>query len=210
VSVALIATLGFDADLVLRRLTRRGGYKSIKCLSIRVDETSFRRVENAFSTVKFVADKLNIPAEHRYFEPGRGLVRGVLAEVEKEAARGLVEVYLSGGPRLLVAAALLATLLVDPAFQENVTISLEGEGFEGEIKARAGWLKKLLGLGGEEVEIIQYIAGRETAKPSNLVKDLKIPKATAYKKLRKLAEEGLLEERDGEYALRREFTDILF
>jgi CRISPR-associated protein Csa3 len=206
----LIATLGFDADLILRRLTRHGGYRAIKCLGLRVDEASFRRVENAFSTVKFVTERLNTQAELRAFEPGRGLVRGITAEIEKEAAKDLVEVYLSGGPRLLIVATLIATLLVDPLFLENITIVVEGEGFEGEIKSRADRLKKLIGLSGEEIDIIKYTAGKDAVKPLNLVKDLKIPKATAYKKLRKLATEGFLEEKNGEYILKQLFLDILF
>ena len=206
----LIATLGFDADLVLRRLTRHSNYRAIKCLGLRVDEASFKRVENAFSTVKFVAERLNIPAELRAFELGRGLVRGITAEIEKEAARDLVELYLSGGPRLLIMATLIATLLVDPIFLENITIIVEGEGFEGVIKSRADWLKKLIGLSGEEIDIIKYTAGKDVVKPLNLVKDLKIPKATAYKKLRELASEGFLEEKNGEYVLKQSFLDILF
>jgi CRISPR-associated protein Csa3 len=175
-----------------------------------VDEASFRRVENAFSTVKFVAERLNIPAELRAFELGRGLVRGITAEIEKEAARDLVELYLSGGPRLLIMATLIATLLVDPIFLENITIIVEGEGFEGVIKSRADWLKKLIGLSGEEIDIIKYTAGKDVVKPLNLVKDLKIPKATAYKKLRELSSEGFLEEKNGEYVLKQLFLDILF
>lgn len=209
-SIVLMATLGFDADLVLRRITRRGGYGAIKCLSLRIDETSFRRVENAFSTVKFVAEKINMYAELRAFELGRDLVRSITAEIEKEALRRSVEVYLTGGPRLLVVATFIATLLVYPEFLENITIAVEGESFEGEFKARASWLKKLIGLAAEEIDIIRYAAAKISVKPSDLVRDLDIPKATSYKKLRKLAKNGFLEEKNGEYSLVPGFLEIFF
>ncbi len=190
----LVATLGFDADLVLRRIRAGSGYAKIKCLSIRVDEASFRRVENAFSTVKFVADRLGIPAELRAFE----------------AAVSEVEVYLSGGPRLLVVATLLATLLVDSHFIGNISVVVEGEAFEGVIQAKADWLKELVKLSNEEISILSYAAGKGAVKPSDLVRDLDIPKATAYKKLKKLAERKLLREKDGEYALSDQLFSILF
>ncbi len=206
----LFATLGFDADLVLRRVRSGNEYTKIKCLGLRVDDTSFKRVENAFSTVKFVAERLGISAELRALEPGRGLMRGILAEIEREAAIGEVEVYLSGGPRLLVVATLIATLLVDLHFIENILIVVEGEAFEGEIRSKADWLKELVKLSGEEVNILNYVAGKGRVKPPDLVRDLDIPKATAYKKLRKFTEKKFLKEESDGYTLSEQFLEILF
>jgi CRISPR-associated protein Csa3 len=206
-----VATLGFDADLVLRRV-RQGGYGRIKCLALRVDDASFRRVENAFATVEFVADRLSVPAELRAFEPGRGLVRGVLAELESELARGAdeVELYLSGGPRLLVVAALIASLLVHPSFADRVRVVVEGEGFEASLEAPAGWLKRLASLTSEEVEVLNYVAGVGRARPPELARDLGLPKATAYKRLRKLAEEGLLAQEGDYYTVSKTLHDALY
>jgi len=210
VNKALIATLGFDADLILRRIRFGRGYLKIKCISLRVDEQSFKRVETAYSTIKFIAEKLGMASELRSFSLTRGLIRSIIEEIENEAAYSEVEILLSGGPRLLVIATFIATLLIDPLFIDRVTIIVEGEGFEGEIRAPASWLKKIIELSGDEIEILNYVAGVERVKPSDLVRDLRIPKATAYKKLRKLAKHNILREEDNVFIVSEHLLSILY
>lgn len=212
----LVTTLGFDADLILRELSKSLDIKHIICFSLWVDEASFKRVQSAFNTIKFFVEKLGGKAELRYFVMGKGLIRSILNELEKIAseAKDVIVMNLTGGPRLLVVATIIALLMLDSRFAEKIILSVEGETFEGSLEISLKLMKSLLRLDDDSEKIFRTILIRGRMTASEVSRETGIPKSTTYKKLRELAQMGLLilvgKEKGEEYSINPELSMVLF
>lgn len=210
----LVATLGFDADLVLRRIREIRSPKRLICFALKVDEQNFKRVESAFELIRFISEKMGFPSELKPFTAESGLIRSIKVELERLAFQDDVELNLTGGPRILIVASLIAALLLPENIAKGIYVRIAGERFEAELKTRLTILKALTSLDNDEREILELITEKEQATVTEIAKDINIPKSTVYKKVRKIAEKSLVElinRHTGEkYTVSRELLDLLY
>ncbi|MCX8196623.1 MAG: hypothetical protein N3F67_06100, partial [Acidilobaceae archaeon] len=96
------------------------------CLALHVDEQAWSRVERAFALVKYYCETRRMECELQKI--GKENVLGeVLETIARELKRcDLLTLYLTGGPRLLVASAIFSSLLLPPWEGERVTLEVEG------------------------------------------------------------------------------------
>ena len=129
----LVASLGFSPEFVLRRIARGGeGLGRVVVVGLWTDGASWGRVEDAFSSIRYFCGKLGVECVLERVVLGEGLVSQLLSILEREARGfGGVELFLTGGPRIVVVGFVIAGLLLDYSLQERVTLVVWGEGFEG-------------------------------------------------------------------------------
>jgi len=213
--VILVATLGFDADLILRKLSRNLDIRQVVCFSLWIDENSFKRVQSAFNTIRFFVEKFGGKAELKSFVIGKGLIRSILSELEKVAseAKDRIELSLTGGPRLLVVATMIASLILDSKFAEKIVLIVEGETFEGSLEVNLKLLKYFLSLDEDSERIFRVIMSRGKMTAPEVSRETGISKSTVYKKLRELAQMALLilvgREKGEEYSVNPELDKLL-
>ncbi len=201
--VVLVATIGFTVDFVMRRVADlgRGSVSRVIALGIHVgDEAAWRRVEQAFKLLSGYLSGLGIDSELARVRLGPGMVRSIrdaLARASSLAGPdGTVEAYLTGGPRILVAATIIAAMTSTPEVRDRLRIVVYGEGFEGALNLQVGPIVEYLKLRGGEARIIEEIARLGEATAAQLLGVLGVKRSTLYKKLAELEARGLLR-RDG-------------
>lgn len=190
----VLATLGFDTDFMNRRLAREPRPDKVVLLGLKVDEESWRRVEKAFNIISYYCSTLKVQCSLEEISPDT-MVREVVGVIERESREGCsdVELFLTGGPRALVIASAIAMLFAST--EAELKIVVEGETFDVTLEVPARSLKRILSL--SELERRILLEAREPVTPPELARRLQISKATAYRKLRALAEIKLVERADG-------------
>lgn len=188
----LIATLGFDIDFVVRRLSR-GGVSRVVCIGVRVDDTSWVRVEKAFNMIKIYCSSARVDCVLEPVKLDNAVVGEIRSILEREVRRGCsqLELYLTGGPRIAVVSTIIASLLLPRDLANKVTINVEGEGFEASLRIPLEPLIRILELSEVDRRIVVE-ASKEPLTPTELSRKTSIPKATAYRRMRLLASIGLL------------------
>ena len=205
----IVATLGFDADFVLRRLMR-GASGRVVLLALRVDESSWARVDSAFKLIQAFCSYNKVDCTLEPVSTTRSIVEiySILRrEVEKHKS---LELFLTGGPRIMVVSTLIASLLLLPEHAEKVKVVVEGEAFPATIEVDIGILQKLLLLDEAErrilVALLQYDKGLTAPK---IVAISKVPKTSTYRKLKTLETLNLLERDNGRYMLTSKVREAL-
>jgi len=194
------ATLGFDERFALRALTEHRPDR-LYALALYTDESSWSRVSKAFSQLRLFAEQLGVGAELVQIDYHGERVSALagrlkaLLEGYAESSDELV-LALTGGPRLLVVAALVAALSLPEGLVERVVLRLEGEGFDAvavEPLANLRYVeldptaRRVLGL------LVEARREGRWVGPTEVSERLGIPKSTAYKKLQELVARGLAE-----------------
>lgn len=190
--MCVIATLGFDVDFIIRRLSRGLDVSRLVCIGLRADEYGWKRVERAFNLINFYCQSTRVTCilESIGVESAISEFRSIV-ERELRSTCTKVELYLTGGPRLAVISAVLASLMLSEDLGERVLIVVEGEAFEARLEVPIGVLRRVTCLGDLEKKILLE-ASRRPIRPSELARTLGLHKPTVYRKVRALAEANLL------------------
>ena len=214
--VVLVASIGFTVDFVMRRIADlgRGGVSRVIAIGLRTqDEGSWRRVEEAFNLLSHYLKSLGIESELREARVGHGMVRSLrdaLARASSLAGMdGIVEVYLTGGPRILIVALTIASLTSSPSVREKLRIVVYGEGFEGSLEIPVEPLARLLTLDEDSSRILSEIARLGSVDAKSLMQILDIKRSTLYKKLKDMTEHGLVVNDSGAWRIHRSIEEII-
>ena len=195
--LSIVAPIGFTMDFILRRVLALGKdlVAGVVLVSLDVgDESSKRRVESTVKSLEAILSSQGIVVEHRPLRPGHDLIaraRDAIARARSISSTGDVELYLTGGPRMLVVALLLASLTGEPA-----RVVVEGEAFDAILQVETGIVQRLLCLDETSKKILSALV-RGAATPKEVQAATGLPRSTVYKKLRDLEEAGLIR-REGE------------
>jgi len=207
---ALIATLGFDADFVLRRLMK-GAPGRVVLLALKVDEASWARVESAFRLVQAFCSYRRVDCVLEPIGVDR-IVAAVYSVLRRELERGceLLELFLTGGPRIMVVSALLAALLLPREHSVKVKAVVEGEAFEASLEVDVDVLQKLFTLGYGERRILITLYNHWQGLTASRVAALSgTPRTSTYRKLNTLKSLGLVEEANGRYKLTDKLRNLM-
>ena len=204
--VVAAATVGFTMDFTFRRLQRLGN-RVVKLHAIALDtgDTQARkRVEATFQGIRAFLLRLNPPIDselhwvsHR--RPVAGAREAILSALRDAGGDGIVDLNLTGGPRVLVVASLLAALTVPGGLAERINVYVEGESFESSLEFNAASARRLAAILDDEdtpeYKIIMYITGRgeEGATAAAIEAATGLSKSTVYEKLARLVKSGILE-----------------
>ncbi|GAB6148789.1 hypothetical protein [Stetteria hydrogenophila] len=210
----LVASLGFTVDFVLRRVADlgRGGVSRLLGVALYTDEGAWRRVEASFALLKRYLEGVGVGAElHRV------TVGGLVREARDALARayslaggdGVVEVFITGGPRILGAALAVAALTSSREVRDRLVLTAYGEGFEARLEVEVGRLARLLCLDEQSQAILRELAGLGEARAEELRLRLGLKRSTLYKKLKDLQEAGLAESAGGRWRLHPSLEPLL-
>ena len=206
----LIATLGFDADFTLRRLMR-GAPGRVVLLALKVDEGSWARVDSAFKLIQAFCSYRRIDCILEPVNIDRPVmeVYSVLKR-ELEGVKERLELFLTGGPRIMVVSTLLAALLLPPEYSRKVKAVVEGEAFTASLEVDIGTLQKLLTLDHIERRILLTLLEHQQGLTAPRIAMIsKTPRTSTYRKLHNLENLGLVEKADGKYKLVDMLRDLL-
>jgi CRISPR-associated protein Csa3 len=202
----LVATFGFDIDFVLRRISGRK-YDKIILLSLKTPEGE-KRVEKAYTTLKTVCISMGVDCALEWLTENR-FVRTIYSILSREAGEASVELYLTGGPRILVVSALTAALMLSSSHAEKINMVVEGEAFEKTWEAPLKTLKKLVALDEKSREVIMHTAVLRRASLAELSRMLGLPKPTVLRRLRELMDKGVVCKMGDEYLLCPQVDQLL-
>ncbi|MEM0470453.1 MAG: CRISPR-associated CARF protein Csa3 [Desulfurococcaceae archaeon] len=194
----LVATFGFDIDFVLRRLASKD-YGSVVLLALRTSEDAQRKVEKAYSTLKIVCESLRITCELRSLDPEEipRSILSLLKEVAEKSSR--IELFLTGGPRMLIVTTLLSALLLPKYLAEKISIAIEGEGFECETTINLSKYQELARLDDRDMRILLELQARGPQRLGELEKYAEIPRSTLFRRLEELTEKRLVKKENDKY-----------
>ncbi len=198
----VVASIGFSADLIMRRIAR-GGVRELIAVGLDAGDNAVERVESTFNLLKVYLNSMRIPSELRIIKLRGGgepwfpiaEARNIIAEALARSGGEGVELLLSGGPRMLVVGLLAAALSMRKDEANRIKVLVYGEGFPGRLELRLGPLASLLCLSPRDRALLELIAAgyRET---SVLLEKSGLPRSTLFKKLNELERLGLIR-RDG-------------
>jgi CRISPR locus-related DNA-binding protein len=214
--VVLVASIGFKIDFIAKRVADLGRelVKYVIAVGLKTDdEAAWRRVEAAFKLLSSYLSGLGIGSELRSIDSRGALVRklrDVLAYAYGLAeGNSVVEVFLTGGPRLLGLAFTIAALTLDDEIRRSVRLVAYGEAFESSLVVPVGRLASLLRLDDTSLKVLLELARAGEVDAKTLLTLLGIPRSTLYKKLRELERAGLVERRDGRWSIHPDVVGIL-
>jgi CRISPR-associated protein Csa3 len=206
----LIATLGFDADFTLRRLMR-GAPGRVVLLALKVDEGSWARVDSAFKLIQAFCSYRRIDCILEPVNIDRPVMEVYsILKRELEGVKERLELFLTGGPRIMVVSTLLAALLLPPEYSRKVKAVVEGEAFTASLEVDIGTLQKLLTLDHIERRILLTLLEHQQGLTAPRIAIIsKTPRTSTYRKLHSLENLGLVEKADGKYKLVEMLRDLM-
>lgn len=207
---ALMATLGFDADFTLRRLMR-GAPGRVVLLALKVDEGSWARVDSAFKLIQAFCSYRRIDCILEPVSIDRPVMEVYsILKRELEGVKERLELFLTGGPRIMVVSTLLAALLLPPEYSRKVKAVVEGEAFTASLEVDIGTLQKLLTLDHIERRILLTLLEHQQGLTAPRIAMIsKTPRTSTYRKLHNLENLGLVEKADGKYKLVEMLRDLM-
>ena len=212
----LVASLGFTVDFAVRRVADLGRGEVRHFIGVGLhsgDEDVWKRVEEAFKLLSHYLTSLGIPSELRVVRLGRSMVRearDALARASSLAGPGgLVEVYLTGGPRILTATLVIAALTSTPEVRDKIVITAYGEGFKADFQVHVGLLAKLLSLDEASLGIVHTLARTGGLRAEDLRNTLGMKRSTLYKKLKELSGMGLLRSEAGIWRVHEDLEKVI-
>jgi len=185
----LIASFGFDIDFVLRRLAS-GKYDRVVLVALKTTD-GFERVKKAYSTLSLVCTSLKVDCVLEPITPSV-ILRSVQSLLLNEAEKAdELEVYLTGGPRILVTTLLLSVTMLARDHALKTQVLVEGEGFECIMRIYVNSLLGRLSLDERDKIIISMLEG-EKLTLGEIARRTGIPKSTVHRRLEELIEKGLI------------------
>ncbi|MCX8170336.1 MAG: CRISPR-associated CARF protein Csa3 [Candidatus Methanomethyliaceae archaeon] len=201
----LIAVLGFDERHVIKSLLRLG-FKNVKKVYLIVPSArTTKQSEDAVKRIREVAELAGVSVVEVFdvdplnFEESVNRIRRLLMSLC--AGGEEITISLGGGMRALVIEALIAALLIPRELSSGVKVVSDLETGEGFVEIRIADLLMISELKFDELLILSYLLKKNVVGPTEINRDLNIPKTTAWKILSKLSNKGLLIKYGREYKL---------
>lgn len=195
----LISSFGFDIDFVLKRIATVTGFNRVILLALYTGEDVFRRIEKAYDTLKIVCSSLKIDCILEKINPDK-ILRHVLTIVKKTVEESeSVEVFLTGGPRILVSVIILSLLMLPKHLADRVKIIIEGEGFPCTLEINLSKYQELLKLDNRDLTIVFELQTRGPLQLSSLEENTGIPRSTLYRRLEDLIKKKLVVKEEDKY-----------
>jgi len=205
----IVATFGWTEQFVLSSILKHGvkaGDKIILLIPAKKDEKSeaILRDFGQFLSKYGEGIKLeDIRVPLQTFEEAVITISGTLKSISSEGYDELI-INLSGGMRVLILAAYIATLLTCP---KDVTIELETEDRERSYIIPNLSIKELIKLRDIERRILENL-NEGIKSTSELLKELGIPRSTLHKYIKELERRGLLTSKKGGRMLTLDITAL--
>ncbi|MEB3774704.1 MAG: hypothetical protein GSR86_07265 [Desulfurococcales archaeon] len=192
----LIATLGFSMDFILKRVYDREmpTVGEVEILALWTDEGSWGRIIDAYNLLRMTLDKAGVRSRLRKITFSNRIVgdlRKELLEIALENPEAEIELFLTGGPRMLVIATLLAAISLREDIVKRVTVTAYGENFPGTLNTRLYQILVLSRLD-KKSELILHAIAKGITDSSRLMEEVKMPKSSFYLKIAELDELGLI------------------
>jgi CRISPR-associated protein Csa3 len=187
----LIASFGFDVDFILRRMATVKSYGRVVLLAIQT--SGFERVMKAYSTLSLVCTSLKKECVLEPIKPGEDIMRPISSILKREVERAYVDVYLTGGPRILVAALLLSLLTLPKELASKTKVIIEGEGFDCYMELNVALLQEVLRLDTRDKLILQTLVIHSPLTLGELAEMINLPRSTTYRRLEELMIKKLVE-----------------
>ncbi len=192
----LVATLGFSMDFILKRVYDREmpDVDEVVILALWTDEGSWGRIMDAYNLLRMTLDKTGMKSSlHKIPYSSRmiGNLREKLREIALKNPEAGIELFLTGGPRILVVATLLAAVSLREDIVERVTVTVYGENFPGTLNIRLSQILVLNRLDKRSEQILHAIA-KGITDSGRLMEEVRMPKSSFYLKLSELEELGLI------------------
>ena len=175
---------------------------------------SWGRVEEAYRLLSTYLSSIGIPSELIVVKAfGKSLVRDirdVLAKANSIAdVDGFIEVYLTGGPRILGVALIMASLTSSPLIRRRTRIVVYSENFETKLELNVEKLISYISLDSTSMKLLYEIAKGGTLSTKELFQRAGIPRSTLYKKLKELEEKGLISRIDGKWIVQKDVETLV-
>ncbi len=212
----LVASIGFTIDFIAKRVADLGRdvVKYVIAVGLRTEDiSSWRRVEAAFKLLSTYLTGLGIGSELRAVDAQGPFIRKLrdLLAYAYGLARpdGVVEVFLTGGPRLLGLALTLAALTSGDNIRNALRLVAYGENFEYDLTVPVGKLVSLLRLDEASWKLLLELARSGEADAKTLMTLVRLPRSTLYKKLKELEAMGLVERRNGRWSVHKDVAWLI-
>lgn len=184
----------------------RLGFKNVRKVYLIVPSgRTTKQSEDAIKRIKEISGLAGVSAVEVFetdpldFGGSVGSIRRLLMKLS--AGREEVIVSLGGGIRALIIETLIASLLIPKELRDSIRIVSDLETGEGFIEMWASDILMVSELKFDELSTLSYLLKKGSVGPTDISKDLKIPKTTAWKILNKLSKRGLLNKLGREYKL---------
>jgi len=178
----------------MRRLSAEK-FDKVVCVAVKTDENSWKRVEKAYNLIVYFAKSLNTSVFLEPVKPERVVsqVYRILYRVVDESTH--VEVYGTGGPRIVVVALFVASLLLPFNIRHRVKFVVEGETFDALLEFKPSDLIEYITLTPEAQTIISHLLHVDAPiRVIDIVRKTGLPKSTVYKVVKRLIDKGFIEE----------------
>lgn len=196
----MIITLGFDEKFALRTIFRHGLKPNDKIL-ILIPEKTDPRAEKAFSTIQQVVgksfpevsiEKIYIPSQD--FPKAVSFLRKLALNVLREGEKVILNV--SGGQRIVILELLVGFLSVEA---HNVEVEIESEDSSTMAIFPLEMMRRI-DLDQEDLKILETLT-RSPKKFSQICLILNLSRSSAWRRLKKLLDLGLIEKKEKMYQL---------
>ena len=198
----VIGVLGFDEKFLVRCVVRVSSkYDVVECRVLVPKPTDeYAKVKSGDAWIRVsrvLGDYVGLNLHRVEVDPSDfwSIVSLARRYIFEKLHEGKVVVCFSGGVRVLGTALVIAALTVPGAFeQHNVEVCVEHEAHQGHTCFTPSQALAPLKLTDREFAIIQKLIELNEAGPSTLSRETRIPKATVWRILKKLVEDGIVEE----------------
>ncbi|WP_160164889.1 helix-turn-helix domain-containing protein [Candidatus Acidianus copahuensis] len=214
----VVATIGFTIDFVMRRVSDLGRENVSRIIAVSLDigdESARKRVEGTFNVISRFLLGMNIQPGLQFIQSGKSAISSCRKILENAVSlsgnEGIVDLFLTGGSRVLVTSMLISALTLERNLAKKVQITSYGESFDTKFIMNVGQISAFISLGETHRQILEEIKkiGKEDFSPSDIIQKLGIPKSTFYKKLDELRESGLITRTNGRWVIAEGILDIL-
>lgn len=200
-------TVGFDVKLIIRQLISRYSINDKDHVLIIIpkpqDQQSLEKQNATLNDLRKILDYVSARYGTVEVDPADTVnaITSIGKAIRKSVSNGMEGIYLilSGGMRALVIETLLASLLT---LGEELTLrswlSIELENLSGYVEIPLSLFTGLR-LDTTDLEILSTIP--RLGNPGQLIRELDLPKSTAYRKIRKLRETALIERKGNNYSI---------
>jgi CRISPR-associated protein Csa3 len=202
----ILASIGFSADFVLRRVSDIRGVEGpslVVAVGLDVGDGQWERVERTFLVLKHYLASIGVNSRLVRVGLSSNIIReckDAILEALTDAGQGIVELFLSGGPRILLVSLLSAAFILEEKYIDRIRIVSYGEGFPGSVAFRLSVLRLLSRLDDDEIKILKAIRNGHK-RVRDLLEILDMPRSTLYLKINKLIRNGLVKRVKGDLVL---------
>lgn len=199
----LVASFGFDIDFITYRISAVKPDRVV-LLALYTSREAYSRVEKSYHLISVMCNSIKIDCGLENIDPSNA-GRAVLSILEREVRNAdEVEVFLTGGPRILVVTLLVAALLLPDELASKIKVVAEGEGFNCRLELDVKSLIDRMRIDARSKEILNKIELIGNATFGEISREVPgIPRSTMYRRLNELLKTGLVEKTDGYYVAKR-------